>query len=441
MYRQASSQNSVTTRIPFKMNFLPLAMEFVDKGARGFEFNDREVRGLVLAVEELFSFYVLQAAGGSVVEIELEDQKYRLALTISFPMADPDMRAFNLTWNLNPGSEESLAMLGPMIAARSVSSLRLDFGSDEWVVLRMTRDRDYPPVGPVALPPPDVAGTFRLCDPSADDLRHFAAMVTAAEASFIPSFLARPGMVADMFTVGHLNTILATSGDWITGGLLWRPLTDSCLELYGPYLFSDDPDDRMLTLLLDEAVGRISRTNCRGFLRRQGALAGHERFFDLLGELELFGMSGAAASSTYYYRQLKEESGGVVYCGGALAGFLKNQYERLCLPRQLRETAIDISRLRDASVLAVELEYSRSLAVIRPLCSGKDMTANLSAHLDLLQGEGIGNFQVEINTGRSEDMAFAEALEQAGFVPRLLIPDAGQGDLVIYSHAKRNLPS
>ena len=433
-------QHSAVTRIPFNMTFLPLAMEFIDKGARGFGYNDRETGGLVLAMEELFSFYVRQGALGSAVEIELEDQGYRLALTISFRMANPDMRAFNLTWNVNPDSEESLDMLGPMIAARSVSSLRLDFGSDERVVLRMTRDRIYLLADPVALPPPDIAGMLRLGDPAPDDLRHFAAMVTASGALFIPSFLARPGMAADMFAAGHLNAILATRGDWIMGGLLWRPLTDSCLELYGPYLFIDDPDDQMLTLLLDEAVGRISRTNCRGFLRRQGVLAGHERFFDLLGELELSGISGAA-QSTYYYRQLKEESGGVVYCGGALAGFLNAQYERLCLPRQLRATALDISRLRDASVLAVELEYARSLAIIRPLCAGKDMAANLAAHLDLLRGEGIGNFQVEINTGRSEDMAFAEALETTGFAPRLLIPDAGQGDLVIYSHAGRNLPS
>jgi hypothetical protein len=293
----------------------------------------------------------------------------------------------------------------------------------------------------VALPPPAAAGTLRLSDPCPDDLRHFAAMVTASGSPYIPPFLPRPGMAADMLAAGHLNAILVTSGDWIMGGLLWRPLTDSCLELYGPYLFSDDPDDRMLTLLLDEAVGRISRTNCRGFVRRQGTLAGHERFFDFLGELELSGISGAAAHSTYYYRQLKEESSGVVYCNGSLATFLGDQYDRLCLPRQVREMVVDHSRLRDASVLAVELEYARSLAIIRPLCAGKDMAANLTAHLDLLRGEGINNFLVEINTGRSEDSAFAAALEETGFVPRLLIPDAGQGDLVIYDHSDGTLPS
>jgi hypothetical protein len=220
--------------------------------------------------------------------------------------------------------------------------------------------------------------------------------------------------------------------------LLWRPLTDTCIELYGPYLFNDDMDDIMLTMLLDEAVGRISRSRCRGLLRRQGPLKGHERFFDFLGELKMTGISGAAAHSLYYYRQLKEESGGVVYCNGPLASFLEDQYDRLCLPRQVRRASGDIARLRDASVLAVELEYPRSLAIIRPLCAGKDMAVNLAAHLDLLRGEGICNFIVEINTGRTEDTAFADALAETGFVPRLLIPDAGQGDLVIYDHSNGN---
>jgi hypothetical protein len=65
------------------------------------------------------------------------------------------------------------------------------------------------------------------------------------------------------------------------------------------------------------------------------------------------------------------------------------------------------------------------------------MAANLAAHLDLLRGEGIRNFIVEINTGRGEETAFAGALSSTGFVPALVRPDAGQGDLVVYSHYGR----
>lgn len=431
----AKNTRNASIRIPFNASFLPLVMEFADKGAHGFGYGSREAGGLMLAVEELFSFYERQAAVDSEVELELQDQGYRLALAISFRLANPDMSAFNLTWNVCHDNEESLELLGPMIAARTVSSLRLDFGANEQVVLHLTRDRDYPLAGAVALPPPAAGATVRLNDPTADDLRHFAAMAVASGAPFIPPFLARPGMAADMLAAGHLHAILALDGDWIVGGVLWRPLTDSCLELYGPYLFAEDPHDRVLILLLDEAVGRISRSRFRGMVRRQGALAAHERFFDFLGELALTGISGAAAHCTYYYRQLQEESGGVVYCSGTLADFLRQQYDRLCLPRQLRESTPDLNRLRPFSVLAVELEYPRSLAIIRPLCAGRDMGGNLTAHLELLQNQGINNFLVEINTGRSEDTAFTDALQATGFVPRLLIPDAGQGDLVIYDHS------
>ncbi len=437
MTQQTPDRKSITARIPFTAPFLPLAMEFADKGARGFGYGDRETAGLVLAAEELFSFYMRRAAPDSCAEVELEDQGYRLAFTLSFRSANPDMRAFNLTWRVSHDSEESLEMLGPMIAGRSVSGMRLDFGPNERVMIRMTRDRDYGPAHPVPLPPGDAGRAMRLATPSTDDLRHFAAMVVASGAAFVPDFLARPGMAADMFSGAQLNAILALSGDWIMGGVLWRPLTETCLELYGPYLFGDDPGDSVLTMLLDEAVGRISRSRSTGLIRRQGPLAGHERFFDYLGELEMAGITGEASNRVYYYRQLREEGGGVVYCAEPLSSFLRDQYDRLCLPRQVRESG-GSGRPRDASVLAVELDCSLSLAIIRPLCAGRDMAENLAGHLDLLRNEGIGNFIVEINTGRSEDTAFAAALEKTGFVSRLLIPDAGHGDLVIYDHSGRN---
>ena len=348
-------------------------------------------------------------------------------------MADPDLRALNLTWNCSLDNEDSLDLLGPMIAARTVSSLRLAFGADEQVTLRLTRNRDYPPATPVPLPPANLTGSLRLLDPSRDDLRHFAAMAVTAEVGFLPGFLARPDMAADMLAAGHLSALLIEQGNWIRGGVLWRPLTDSCLELYGPYVFGEDVEDLGLTLLLDQAVGRISRSAYRGLVRRQGPLAGAERFFDFLGELSLRRPDGLVRCACYY-RQLREESSGTVYCGEPLATFLGEQYDRLCLPRQIRPATMDPARLRQSSVLAAELEQEQSLAIIRPLGAGRDMAANLAGHLQLLRGGGIANFLVELDTGRSEDTAFAAALAETGFVPRLVIPDAGLGDLVVYDH-------
>lgn len=435
MTKQPTTKRRAAVSIPFDASFLSLAMEFADKGARGFGYGDRETGGLVLAVEELFSFYAPRAAAGSVVDMALEDEGYRLSLSLSFYAANPDMRAFNLTWRVDHDSEESLDTLGPMIAARSVSCLRLHFGAQEQVIIRLSRDREYAPSGAVPLPPHGAGQCARLAAPSCDDLRHFAAMAKTSGAPFLPPFLARPGMAADMLAAGHLEAVLAVAGEWITGGVLWRPLTETCVELYGPYLFTEDPGDAILAMLLNEAVARISRSRSRGLVRRQGPLPGYERFFDFLGELEMPEIGGHDTRSVYYFRQLKEESGSVVYCSASLAGFLHEQYDRLCLPRQVREAREENTPARDASVLAVEPDYLRSLATIRPLCSGRDMAANLAGHLRLLRGEGLANFIFEMDTGSGEDTAFADALAETGFVPRLLIPDAARGDLVIYLHS------
>ncbi len=426
--------------VPFDASFLPLAMGFAEQGARGFGYGDRETAGLVLAVEELFAFYTRRAAKGSTARLELEDQGFRLRLCLSFHVAEPDLSAFNLTFRVHHDSEASLEMLGPMIAARSVSSLRLEFDREDRVSLWLTRDRDYPPAPSVALPPTGLSDPLRVQRrPSREDVAHFAAMLAASKEPYAPAFLHRPGMAADMLAGGHLQAALLLSGNWIAGGIVWRPLTETCLELYGPYLF-DARREPALSMLLDEAVSRISRSGARGLLRRQGPLPDAERFFDRLGELTLGAAGEKTPPCTYYYRQLREESGGVVYASGPLAAFLQRQYDRLCLPRQVREHSGGSARLRDASVLAVELEHARALAVIHPLCSGTDMAANLVAHLDLLRAEGIADFIVEVNTGRGEETAFAEALEAAGFAPRLLIPDAGQGDLVIYAYGRAHDP-
>lgn len=420
-------------RFPFRHEFLPLAMALVDKGSAGFGYSRQEAGGLLLAMEELFSFYAQQATAELPLEVSLQNPGYCLDLTLAFHVVNPDLRALNLTWKCNLDSEESLAMLGPMLAARSVSSLRLDFGAQDQILLHLTKNRDYAPASTVALPPDNLVGPYTLVEPTREDIYHFSAMCVTAGLPFVPDFLSRPDMVADMYAAGHVSALVLEQDSWIRGGVLWRPLTDSCLECYGPYLFGHDTDDQGLTMLLDAAVARISRSSYRGLVRRQGALSGFERFFDFLGEMHLH-EDRSDLRTIYYYRQLKEESSGIVYCSEPLASFLHQHYDRLCLPRQIRQPGTDAARLQEASVLAVELEHARSLAIVRPLSAGRDMAQNLASHVDMLRDEGLQNFLVEINTGRSDDLAFVPALAQTGFVPHLIIPDAGQGDLVIYAH-------
>lgn len=421
-------------RMPFASSFLAPAMEFTAKAAQAFGYTDRVGSGLMLAVEELFTFYLSQAAPASMVELNLEDQGYRLALCISFRAADPDLRPLNLTWRVSHDSEASLDTLGPMIAARMVSTFWLEFGPEEQISIHLTQDREYANAHDVLLPP-RIVGTLRISEPGREDLHHFAAMVAKTQPKGLPVFLTHPGMGADMLTSGRLSALLVHSGEWIVGGVLWRPISEGCLELFGPYLFGQDPGDTVLTMLLDQTVSCVSRSRYRGLLRRQGALSGYERFFDHLGEIRM-NTGDRTEDQVYYFRHLREETGAVAYGQGSLTAFLEDHYRRLCLPRQLRESAMDLQRLNETSVLTAELNYTRSLAIIHPLRPGRDMAENLTAHLAMFADQGLDNVLMEINVAKPNESVFGGALEETGFQPRLLIPDAVLGDLVVYSRSE-----
>ena len=443
MMAQSSPKTpTASASFPFAAPFLPLALEFAEKAASAFGFGQREISGLVLAVEEIYSCYLDQLTGTASIDLVLDNENYQLRLDIRFRMIHPNLRAFNLTYRVDPDDEDSLAGLGLMIAARSVTRLSIEFGNDEQLCLHLIRERDYARATPLVRPAAPSSIAVRLYAPSREDLRYFGNLLAGGHNAFLPSFLERPEMAADMVDSGALGAIFASAGETLSGGVFWRRLSESTVELFGPYLLYPDADDDLLTRLLDDAIGCISRSGARALLRRQGPLRGFERFFDFLGELELTSMpvAGEAAEGRrwpHYYKQLREESSGVVYAEPRFAAFLRSQYDRLCLPRQVRETSAASARVGmdcgDDSLLSIDFEHRRSLATLRLLAKGSDLAENLAAHLSLLAYEKIGNVLVEIDSGRDEEIGFVTVLYDAGFLPRLLIPDAGRGDLVVFA--------
>jgi hypothetical protein len=428
--------NTASAALPFSAAFLPAAIEFADKGARGFGFGEAETAGLVLAVEEIFSHYLKQLSGGRSIDLTLENDIYQLCLTMNFRVANPDLAAFNLTYRIDPNDESTLEGLGPMIAQRSVTRLTLDFGANDDVRLHLVREREYAQAAPQPPPPRGkVSGAAVLHTPGREDIEHFASLLASNANAIAPAFLVRPGMAADMLDSGAVGALLASAGGFVLGGVLWRRINDPTIELFGPYVFYDDASEAVLTELLDAAAAHVSRSGARTLLRRQGPLPGYERFFDFLGELTLAPGKGAGglAARTYYYKQLREESGGAVYAEPRFAGFLRAEYDRLCLPRQVRETSPNGPERIGASLLSVEFESRHSLARLRPLAAGRDMAENLAAHLALLDLDGVRNVVAELDVGRADGAAFAPALYDNGFSPRLVVPDAGAGDIAIFA--------
>jgi len=423
-----------SARFPFTERFLPLCLDFVDKAAQGFGFGGKETAGILLAAEELYAYYSAHAGLDSDIELVLQDEGYRLLFGISFSLADPDMRALNLAFNIDLDDEDALDMLGPMIAARSVSGLRLDFGPEEQVTLKVWREKEYPFSDPLSFVSGPKTGPMEISIPSPEDLRHFSSMVAATDGEFTPEFLLKGGMAAEMLKKGALQAAVIQTGADILGGVVWQGLTDACIEVFGPYVFAEDPDDEILTQLMDQAISAISRTPARGILRRQSEMKDFQRFFDFLGVIQVVSPQGEPTGCFYYFRQLKEESSSYVYSSSGFAKFLEREYDRLYLPRRIRTTDFASMGQRDYSVIAVEFKNGRTLAHLRPLCAGRDLVENLEAHIALLKSQDVKNIFFEIDTGREEEMMFTSALQEVGFQPVLVIPDAAVSDLVIFSY-------
>jgi hypothetical protein len=65
---------------------------------------------------------------------------------------------------------------------------------------------------------------------------------------------------------------------------------------------------------------------------------------------------------------------------------------------------------------------------------GNDSEKVLEAYVETLQKEEILNIFFQMDLGRPWHCHFTPALLGCGFKPRLLLPYAGKGDLVIFQH-------
>jgi hypothetical protein len=62
------------------------------------------------------------------------------------------------------------------------------------------------------------------------------------------------------------------------------------------------------------------------------------------------------------------------------------------------------------------------------------MAQNLSRHVDAFKKEGVSNVLFELDLGISEHALWIPALTEQHFIPRVVLPYAGKGDLVIFQY-------
>ena len=412
----------VEIKVPFRSQLIPLVVSCVEQSAQAFGLKRGESLPLALATEEVFAFLVAQAEEKETMSLTCRFGGYYVEAIFKFASRALPMRALNITASVMAEDERSLEDMGLLLAARSVDYLHFSTDEEGNMTLRFIKEKGYPEIGSGQNYSNLLADTsFQLVDGQPELLKQFAGRVVEAYGKAAPSFFQYPGKLVDMVASGEYGITLLVDGKGnIGGGMLWK-LGNKMVEAYGPYLFLPQP--ALARNLIEGCLGKIARTKAVCLIIRQATPQTPGEYFESLGDKAL-------------YRQLGEDNGAVSFTHPSLTSFLEHSYQELFLPREIQEIEYQGERIASYSAFAARIDRDASRVVLSTLGVGADAAENLLEHVRVLREEGITNLFFELDTGVPEQAILGSALLTAGFVPSLILPWGGRGDLIIFEHKK-----
>jgi hypothetical protein len=426
----------ISLRVFSETSFLPLAASFAKCAGEAYGFGGQELPSVELSAEEVFAWLCRLLGPAEPVEICVRNDLYRLTLRFLFKPNPLNLRVLNITAQapLEPGAD--LEDLGLFLAVRLVDAVKLTSERDGRTCLALVVDRRYTEETAAILGQPMPVKTWRIQPADRESIQFFAARVKAHYAAGeYPGFLDFPGRAADMIAAGDLEggMAVAESGA-VCGGILWRWVSHKMLEMLGPFAFPPTQPPALPEALLEHLVEWAAKSPAAGILCRRRAGQPMPLGFDLLGGV-CGRPSGQPAGETCGFRQLREDEGSAVCCHPLLESFLREQYERLALPRELRVIPFQGTGKLEATVLTAETDRGRREVLLKGLCFGLDAAEQLRKHLGLFAKQDLSTILFELDLGVAWQSAFVPALLATGFVPWMIVPGSGQADTVVFQKA------
>ncbi|OPY79523.1 MAG: hypothetical protein A4E65_01821 [Syntrophorhabdus sp. PtaU1.Bin153] len=417
-----------------------LVLDFAENSAKAFDMTDGDASRIRLAGEEVFGYLCNTAKAGSEVMIEALNNLYSIEIRFTFKTGSFDPYAFNLTAFVSP-DEGQTENLGLLIASRAVDRFSIRYNHPHEVVLSLVKDKSYP-----QWPEDEGRAGVSLKDfvtkrPDDETVKRFVRQGARhyTERIFPAPFRVPPRMV-DMVIQGDCHMLVACGtgiqGGEVGGGIIWRLVGKGMIEFYGPYIFDRTLGSNIAITLIDGFLSAIAKTD------RSGAYASYTtddlpaEYFESLGEIGYSLEDGCKQNRGFVYRQLKEDAGSHVWASRKLEPFLHNVYDRLFLPRQIVSTSFEGESRAPHSVLSVEFDRPHSSVTIRPVWDGEDYAENLAGHVQILRQEGLKNIFLDLDLGVPWQAKLIPALFDSGFKPVLLLPYAGQADVVVFQHVR-----
>ncbi len=431
---KGSLGRSLTLTLAAEAHFVPVVLRFVEESVQSFGMGREEALKLCLAAEEVFLYLCRRVCPAQSLDIRCNNGVYYGEVQFAFLAASLNLPGLNLAAGLSWEDEADGEEMGLLLAARSVDRLWLDAETHRRVRLGLVKERAYPAAPEQDLPLVPAAAGATCRRPDGEMLQRFALQAARYRREPLqPAFLSFPGKVVDMVAGGEFVAVVAvTEKDAVAGGLLYRFRSEKIVHGYGPYLFCLEEAGAVGKALLDDLLGRVARTQALGVVHDTDLPGFLQADFESLGEIEDRQAGGGSLPRRFFFRHLHEDPGGTVWSCGALTPYLRQEYDRLCLGREIREVR-DLGEAKaEASIFSAEVCRERSEVVLRPLWPGKDAAANVERHLRFLQAEGVRNLLCEVDLGLSWQAGLAPVLLEKGFQPRVVLPFAGQADLVVF---------
>ncbi|MBI4963566.1 MAG: hypothetical protein HY913_09845 [Desulfomonile tiedjei] len=437
-------KQQVTLSLEADTAFLKLATSFVENSAGAFGMDHSGALALTLATEEIFAYLCTVGVPRQELEIRCFGGLYYVKVQFFFEAQDFNMRSFNLTATASVQDETSFQETGLLIASRMVDRFDFFVGESNKHLLTLTKDKDYPVIATDDLPKIQGLVHFKLRTPDTEEVKLFVSLVHRQYAGMIlPPFFSFPGKVADMVASGEYRASIASDErGQIGGGILWHMARQTVAECYGPYVLGPKSETRteMAASLVDRCIENLARTEVVGLTNRFPTQDLPEGYFQKLGILRYRTEDRGTRELPIFYRELLEDAGTAVWCHPELEAFLKGEFERLFLAREIRLVRSQGEATQAYSVLSAEFDRPNKQVTLNPVLSGTDSEDNLARHVEILTNEGLTNVLFPLDLGEPWQMEFVPALLKNDFEPRLVLPYAGNRDLVVFQLKTGDLP-
>ncbi len=426
-------KTDITLSVETDIKFLPLVLSFSESSSRIFGLQDADALKLTLASEEVFAYLCRMTKDPGKVTLTMVNGFYYALLTVAFEGIDFDPRAFNLTANVSP-DEEGLEEMGLLIAARSVDRMSIFHNAMEGTGFALIKEKTYPAAEPWRSEEVPRAEGVTFGSPDAEEIKVFVRSIAGGYNSFVyPQDFRYPGKVVDMVESGEYGVLTARDPKGgIAGGMVWRSSGTSMIECYGPYVFVEEGRAGLAERLVAELISAVARSEAVCLMNRYATDDLPPGYFETLGTID-FALAGEKRPWKFLFRQLREDPGCRVYSHAGMEDFLKSQYKKHFLARQIVPVAYEGERQNPHSVFGAAFQHNQDLVVLLPLWDGADARENLARHIEALRAEGIANILLRIDLGHGWQARLYPVIEAGGFTPSIVIPYRGKADCVLFT--------